>query len=143
MSATYRHRGARFRREIYASHPDDVIVIRLTGGGGHTGVISLEGTQGNGQLRPGLRLAIAVLVAAQGRRKGLLLPALPKAWSAKGSVTGIGARGGFTVDYSWRDGKATTVTVRSVGGTETELRAGKVRRKISLKPGASVKIDLS
>ncbi|MGH1553324.1 glycoside hydrolase family 95-like protein [Streptomyces sp. L7] len=24
-----------------------------------------------------------------------LLPALPKAWSAKGSVTGIGARGGF------------------------------------------------
>ena len=32
---------------------------------------------------------------------------------------------------------------RSVGGTETELRAGKVRRKISRKPGASVKIDLS
>ncbi|WP_328676933.1 glycosyl hydrolase family 95 catalytic domain-containing protein [Streptomyces sp. NBC_00343] len=72
-----------------------------------------------------------------------LLPALPKAWSAKGSVTGIGARGGFTVDFSWRDGKATTVTVRSVGGTETELRAGKFRKKISLKPGASVKIDLS
>ena len=49
----------------------------------------------------------------------------------------------FMADFSWRDGKATTVTVRSVGGTETELRAGKVRRKISLKPGTSVKIDLS
>jgi len=71
-----------------------------------------------------------------------LLPALPKAWAAQGSVTGIGARGGFTVDFSWRDGRATTVTVRSVGGTETELRAGKVRRKISLKPGTSVKINL-
>ncbi|MEV6542393.1 glycoside hydrolase family 95-like protein [Streptomyces sp. NPDC051665] len=72
-----------------------------------------------------------------------LLPALPKAWSAEGSVTGMGARGGFTVGVSWRDGKATTVTVRSVGGTETELRAGTFRKKISLKPGASVKINVS
>ncbi|MFE2417270.1 glycoside hydrolase family 95-like protein, partial [Streptomyces hokutonensis] len=36
-----------------------------------------------------------------------MLPALPKARSAKGSVTGIGTRGGFTVDFSWRDGDGT------------------------------------
>jgi alpha-L-fucosidase 2 len=67
-----------------------------------------------------------------------LLPALPSAWAAKGSVTGVGARGGFEVDLTWRDGKATGVTVRSVGGTTTELRAGEWRHQLSLKPGESV-----
>ncbi|MEU0648344.1 glycosyl hydrolase family 95 catalytic domain-containing protein [Streptomyces umbrinus] len=71
-----------------------------------------------------------------------LLPALPEAWSSEGSVTGMGARGGFTVDFSWKNGKATVATIRSVGGTQTELRAGTVRKKISLRAGESVKVGL-
>ncbi|MFE7438997.1 glycoside hydrolase N-terminal domain-containing protein [Streptomyces chartreusis] len=71
-----------------------------------------------------------------------LLPALPDAWADKGSLTGVGARGGFVVDLSWRDGKATSATVRSVGGTTTELRAGGYRKQISLKPGQSVTIRI-
>ncbi|MGY6024790.1 glycoside hydrolase family 95-like protein [Streptomyces spinosirectus] len=63
------------------------------------------------------------------------LPALPDAWADQGSVAGIGARGGFVVDLSWHGGKATSVTIRSVGGTRTELRAGAFRKEISLQTG--------
>ncbi|HEX8868695.1 MAG TPA: glycoside hydrolase N-terminal domain-containing protein, partial [Lentzea sp.] len=66
-----------------------------------------------------------------------LLPAQPSAWKT-GSVTGVGARGGFTVDLTWRDGKVVTAVVHSVGGTETEVRAGSWRKRISLRKGQSV-----
>ncbi|MFD3457300.1 glycoside hydrolase N-terminal domain-containing protein [Streptomyces sp. NPDC058691] len=71
-----------------------------------------------------------------------LLPALPHAWAAKGSVTGVGARGGFEVDLSWRNGKVTEATVRSTGGTATELRAGDFRKRLTLKPGKSVTVRI-
>jgi alpha-L-fucosidase 2 len=72
-----------------------------------------------------------------------LLPALPSAWARSGRVTGIGARGGFEVDLSWRDGKVTHAVIRSVGGTRTEVRAGAWKRKITLRPGGSITITPS
>jgi alpha-L-fucosidase 2 len=76
-------------------------------------------------------------------RPGLitLLPALPEAWAASGSVTGIGARGGFRVDVSWKQGSLTSVTVRSVGGETTRVKHGGWEREISLKPGGSVTLS--
>ncbi|MEU6340987.1 glycoside hydrolase N-terminal domain-containing protein [Streptomyces sp. NPDC046977] len=71
-----------------------------------------------------------------------LLPALPDAWAAKGSVTGVGARGGFEVDLAWRNGKVTEATVRSTGGTTTELRAGAFRKQLTVKPGKSVTVRI-
>ncbi|MFF4351009.1 glycoside hydrolase N-terminal domain-containing protein [Streptomyces sp. NPDC001530] len=67
-----------------------------------------------------------------------LLPALPGAWAKEGSVTGVGARGGFVVDLRWRGGRPTEVEVRSVGGRTTTVTYGDTSREITLAPGASV-----
>ncbi|MER6794317.1 glycoside hydrolase N-terminal domain-containing protein, partial [Amycolatopsis mediterranei] len=42
---TYRYRGVQYRREYFASHPDDVVVVRLSGGP-VTGSVTLEPTRG-------------------------------------------------------------------------------------------------
>ena len=49
------------------------------------------------------------------------LPSLPDAW-AEGSYTGLAARGGFTLDVSWKDGCAHTITVHSHAGQPCTLR---------------------
>ncbi|MEU8298963.1 glycoside hydrolase N-terminal domain-containing protein [Micromonospora sp. NPDC048909] len=67
-----------------------------------------------------------------------LLPALPAAWAGTGSVTGVGVRGGFVADVSWRNGKVTKATLTSVGGRSTTLAAGGAARQINLRPGESV-----
>jgi alpha-L-fucosidase 2 len=69
-----------------------------------------------------------------------LLPALPAAWAVSGSVSGVGVRGGFVADLSWKNGKVTQATLKSVGGRSTTVFANRTSRKISLKPGQSVSL---
>jgi len=50
-----------------------------------------------------------------------LLPALPKAWS-NGKVTGLRARGNFTVDIEWKNGKVTNYRIASPEPREVKVR---------------------
>lgn len=62
----------------------------------------------------------------------VLLPALPKAWSS-GEVTGLGLRGGMTLDMKWADGKVKDVHIYGadkeslivvMDGKEREIKIG-------------------
>ena len=65
-----------------------------------------------------------------------LLPALPSRWS-QGSVKGLRARGGYTVDIDWADGKVTSATIYSATGGKTTVSCNGRKIKVNLKPGAS------
>jgi arylsulfatase A-like enzyme len=66
-----------------------------------------------------------------------LLPALPKAWP-NGSVKGILARGGFTVDIDWKDGKITRHRITSPEPRDVTIRInGETRIVRSERAGAA------
>lgn len=70
-----------------------------------------------------------------------LLPALPEEWKC-GNVRGLKARGGFTIDIRWENGKAVDAVVYSPRGGETDIIANGKVRHVSLRPGARLKLSL-
>lgn len=65
-----------------------------------------------------------------------LLPALPAAW-ATGSVTGLRARGGITLDLSWADGKLISAKIHTAVSRKVHLRTALLAEKYSLTQSAS------
>jgi alpha-L-fucosidase 2 len=69
-----------------------------------------------------------------------LLPALPMAWQ-NGRVTGLRARGGFTVDITWKDHELTSATLGGQSGASYRVRYGGETITGRLKPSNTVKTD--
>ncbi len=70
-----------------------------------------------------------------------ILPALPESWS-EGSVSGLRARGGCSVDMVWKDGKLVS-TVLSGGSQATPMlvRYQNTSRLVTLKAGESITLQ--
>ncbi|TAN37807.1 MAG: glycoside hydrolase family 95 protein [Verrucomicrobia bacterium] len=62
-----------------------------------------------------------------------LLPALPTAWP-NGSITGLRARGGYTVDITWQNGKLTFAKVKSTVGGQCVVRYGDKTKTLDFQP---------
>ncbi len=69
-----------------------------------------------------------------------LLPALPKAWPS-GSVKGLRARGNFTVDIVWQNGKLVSAAIKSLSGNPACLRYGTTTKVVKIKKGQTFQWD--
>jgi alpha-L-fucosidase 2 len=67
-----------------------------------------------------------------------LLPALPKAWPT-GSVLGLRARGGLTVDIEWRDRRLVAATIRGEPGRSLRVLHGETVATLTLPAGGALK----
>ena len=70
-----------------------------------------------------------------------LLPSLPSAMAKSGSVKGLKARDGFTVNLSWKEGAVTEAQIHSQLGGKLHLRAGNIQKTYNTKPGETIKVD--
>jgi alpha-L-fucosidase 2 len=71
-----------------------------------------------------------------------LLPSLPSAWES-GSLKGIRARGGFTVDIYWKDGKLVKATVNADKTGKCKLRYNGKTKEVTIKKGKTAEITES
>ena len=69
-----------------------------------------------------------------------LLPALPSAWS-EGKVTGLRARGGFTIDMEWKAGKLVRTTVTADRDGKLTLKSGDARHPVTISAGKPLSFD--
>jgi alpha-L-fucosidase 2 len=69
-----------------------------------------------------------------------LLPALPQAWPT-GSVKGLRARGNFTVDIEWKNGKLLAAAIHSPDKNSCTVRSGDQMANLKIKAGGTIRLN--
>ena len=82
----------------------------------------------------GATAGIAEMLMQSTFERIVLLPALPSAWKC-GSIKGLRAKGGVSVDVSWQDGKLTSCQIKADKALTTKVRYGEEIREITLAEG--------
>ena len=89
----------------------------------------------------GITAGVAEMLLQSHEGEIALLPALPAAWPT-GHVSGLRARGGWTVNMTWQGGELTGATIHSTTGTKCRVRYGAKAASFVLRPGATVHLGV-
>jgi alpha-L-fucosidase 2 len=127
-----------YRELLRYVEPDGMKTNYMRGGGTYPNLLDAHPPfQIDGNF--GGAAAVAEMLVQSSSNEIRLLPALPDAWP-DGTVKGLCARGGFTIDMEWNNLQVKRLTVSSKSGGSTTLLSGNKRKEISLKPGEKVEL---
>lgn len=79
----------------------------------------------------GIPAAMAEMLLQSHAGEIQLLPAIPKSWAAKGSFTGLRARGGYQVNCTWENGKVNNFKIYSSKPDKVKVRVNGELKEIS------------
>jgi alpha-L-fucosidase 2 len=71
-----------------------------------------------------------------------LLPALPASWP-EGSITGLLARGGLSVDLNWKDGKIQAATLHAAHAIKFSLLANGKTQALVMRAGQTHRLNFN
>ena len=102
---------------------------------GHAGQFVHQGTGAQVDGPFGFTAGIAESLIQSHAGEISLLPALPSGWAATGEVTGLRARGGYTVDMKWANGQLVAAAISHPGGGTCQVRYNGKVQKITVPKG--------
>ena len=106
-------------KTILAYYPADKNEIKIAGGGTYPNLLDAHPPfQIDGNF--GATAGIIEMLVQSHDGEILLLPALPDQW-VSGNIKGVKARGGYTLDIEWKEGKLKSVKVVPTKGGKTRL----------------------
>ncbi|MCD8312537.1 MAG: hypothetical protein LUC24_00065 [Bacteroidales bacterium] len=82
---------------------------------------------------------IAEMLVQSDRDNIFLLPACPDEWS-EGSISGLRTRAGATVDFTWKDGRITSLTVHAHASQPVTVHTGDTQIPLTLTAGDTLNV---